>query len=390
VVRLRASRDYFALRERAERTAGARTPAARYARALVQHAFNEPAASNATVVALLADAALPDSVAADLRKIRVANHLRLFEYAAGLAAVDALLADTTTADTAGRRDVRNTRRIFQALTAVPRQMAESRGPTELRLRDGRVPVKVNDSTRHYVFDTGANLSTIMRSEARAVGLRIIPAGLDVGTSTDQRVVADVGVAARLVIGQVHFRHVVFLVLDDALLTFSDGYRIPGIVGFPVIEQMGEVRLGAGGELSVPAVVPRRAQRNLAFHELTPLTRVGWGNVPLLCRLDTGASRTQLYEPFYRRARAHVNAVARPTTRRMGGAGGERELAVRVLPDVRLAVGDTVATLDSADVLPQSIVRDASENYLDCNLGHDVLDAFRSYVLNFRDMAFVLR
>jgi hypothetical protein len=54
------------------------------------------------------------------------------------------------------------------------------------------------------------------------------------------------------------------------------------------------------------------------------------------------------------------------------------------------VGDTVASLDSVDVLTQSIVRDQAENFLDCNLGHDVLDAFPSYVINFRDMAFPLR
>jgi hypothetical protein len=67
-----------------------------------------------------------------------------------------------------------------------------------------------------------------------------------------------------------------------------------------------------------------------------------------------------------------------------------EIAVRVLPGVRLAVGDAVAALDSVDVLPESIVRDQAENFLDCNLGHDVLDAFASYVINFRDMAFLLR
>lgn len=390
VVRLRASRNYFTLRERLERGEGAETPPARFARAVVEHAFNEPAASNTTIAALLADAPLPDSLAADLRQLRMANHLRLFEYAAGLTAADALLADTAGLTAAAVREARNLRRIFQALAAVPAQTAEVRGPTALRLEQGRVPVEVNDSTRRYVFDTGANLSTIMRSEAVALGLRIVPAAIDVGSSTDRRVVADVGVADRLTIGGIHYRHVVFLVLDDALLTFPGGYRIPGIIGFPVIERMGEVRLGVGGELSVPAAAPERHERNLAFDELTPLTRVRWGDVPLLCRLDTGADRTQLYEPFYRRVRARVDAATRPSTRRMGGAGGVRELRVRVLPGVRLAVGDTVAALDSVDVVLHTITRDAAKNYLDCNVGHDILDAFPSYVLNFRDMAFVLQ
>jgi hypothetical protein len=75
---------------------------------------------------------------------------------------------------------------------------------------------------------------------------------------------------------------------------------------------------------------------------------------------------------------------------MGSVGGIREMKVRVLPSIRLSLGDTVARLDSLPVLLHSIVATASENYLDCNIGRDVLDAFSQYVLNFRDMAFVLQ
>ena len=75
---------------------------------------------------------------------------------------------------------------------------------------------------------------------------------------------------------------------------------------------------------------------------------------------------------------------------MGGVGGTRETEVRVLPSIRLDIGDTVATLDSVSVLPHGIVANTSGNYLDCNIGRDVLGAFSQYVLNFRDMAFVLQ
>lgn len=356
----------------------------------MEQAFNEAGASNATIAALLAESTLPDSLAADLRQIQLSNHLRLFEYSAGLAAADALLTDSASLDPAERRDVRNMRQLFRTLATVPPQTVEIRGSTTLHLERGLVPVQVNDFLRHYGFDTGANVSVMMRSEAEALGLRILPADLDVGTSTDQRVSADLGVAERLTIGRVHYRHVVFLVLDDALLTFPDGSRIPGLVGFPVIEGMREVRFAKTGELFVPEVAPERPQRNLALHELTPLILARWGDERLLCRLDTGADNTQLYEPFYRRFWERLDATADLTIRRMGGAGGVRELPVRVLPRVELTLGDTVAVVDSVDVLTQSIVRSEVENYLDCNVGRDVLESFASYVLNLRDMAFLLR
>ena len=395
VLRLRAARDYFTLRERLEAVAERATPPARFARAVVQHAFNEPAASNASIAALLADTRLPDSLVTILRRIHVANDLRLFAYRAGLAMTDTILADTSGIDPAMLQDLRNTRRIFWALAAVRPQTVQVRGSATLRIDGGRVPVQVRDSARHYVFDTGANLSTIMRSEARALGLRLYPAGIDVGTSTDQRIRADLAVAEQLRLGSAEYHNVVFLVLDDSLLTFPGGLRIPGIIGFPVIEQLGEVRIGRGGELTISArPASASGPRNLAFDELTPLTRVGWhhaaGGATLLCRVDTGADRTQLYDPFYRRFRAQLDPVSSPATRRMGGAGGVRELPVRVMSHLRLALGDTVVTLDSADVLTQSIVRDSADDFVDCNIGHDVLDAFPSYIVNFRQMTFLLR
>jgi aspartyl protease len=394
VTRLQRARDYFTLRDRLAAASGDTSSLpVRFARALVEHAFNSPAASNRTIGALLRDPRLPPTLVTALRKLEVTNYLRQFEYAAGLAAVDTLMADTTTLTTADLRDLRHSGTLLRALATVPPQAVVARGPATLHLEDGRIPVQINDSLRHYVFDTGANLSTIMRSEAVALALRLYPAGIDVGTSTDRRVTADLAVADRLELGPFVYRHVVFLVLDDSLLTFPGGFRIPGIVGFPVIEQLGEVQFGRG-EVIVPGEPPRRTARNLALDELTPLTRVRWEGAghgaTLLCRLDTGADRTQFYEPFYRRFRGLIDSVTVSRLRRSGGAGGIREFPVRMLSRQRLAVGDTVAALDSSDVLTQSIARDSTENYLDCNIGHDVLDAFPRTIINFHDMAFLLR
>lgn len=115
----------------------------------------------------------------------------------------------------------------------------------------------------------------------------------------------------------------------------------------------------------------------------------WSGSTILCRLDTGADRTRFYEPFYRRFHVRIDSTARRGTRRIGGAGGISELPVRTLRSIRLSLGDTAAALDSVDVIPQSIAP-ASENYLDCNIGKDVLNEFSQYVLDFRDMAFLLR
>ncbi|MGE0440580.1 MAG: retropepsin-like aspartic protease [Gemmatimonadales bacterium] len=393
ILALRGRRDYLTLRDRLEAIdSGDASPEVLVARALVGHAFNDPAGSNRAIDLALARDGLPDSVRLVLRETKVANHVRLFEYAAGLRAVDSVLRDTTRLRPVSLADHRNMRRILEALREVPPQTMELTDATVLRLDEGRTIVTVNDSVRSYVFDTGANLSTIMRSEAAATGLQLLPAGIDVGTSTDQRVTADLAIADRLVLGTAVFRHVVFLVLDDSLLTFPGGYRIPGVIGFPVIERLGEMHFAANGTITVPRPSSAAAKPNLALDELTPLTRVHWDGEgqPLICRLDTGAQTTQFYEPFYRRFRARIDSLTTPTRRETGGAGGVRELPVRLLPNARISLGDTVATLPSAEVVLESIVRDPAENYLDCNVGHDILDAFSEYVINFRAMVFSLR
>jgi len=390
VAQLRHTRSYFTLRERLAQARDTTGPAALYARAIVEHAMNRPAASNAALARLRRSAALSDSVRGDSWELEISNDLRLGAYAAGARATDSLLDGRFLLDSLRAFDVRNTQRIFRALAGIPAQTMTADGPTELALADGRVPMVVNDSARDYVFDTGANISTIMRSEAVALGLRILPAGIDVGSSTIVRVTADLGVADSLRIGAMHFHNVVFLVLDDALLTFPGGFRIPGIIGFPVIEQMGEIRLKGRSLLSVPAVPPRRAQANLLLDELTLLTPVQWNARPMLCRLDTGAQHTQVYERFYRRFRDAIDAASDTATIKLGGAGGIVATPVRVSRDARLVAGDTAVTLKTLDVLVHSIARDENEDYLDCNLGHDVFDQFGEMVVNFRDMAWLLR
>lgn len=390
VLSLRSRRDYFTLRQRLETATDTSTDAARFANAVVQHAFNRPAASNTSIQALLIRARLPDSVANTLRIMEADNDRRLYRYADGLSVVEQILAHPNGVDSATLDDVRNSEKVLRALRDVPAQTVEFSGPTVVSLEQSRLPVLINNSPRNYVFDTGANISTIMRSEAKALGLRILPAGIEVGTSTDKRITADLGVADGLTIGNAHFANVIFLVLDDNLLTFPGGFTIPGIIGFPVIEQFGEFELDKVGTLKIPQNPPHRAGRNLALDDLTPLTQVKWEGQTLLCRFDTGAGRTQMYEPFYRHFKARIDAASTSSVRRMGGAGGIRETPVRVFRKPLFALGDTSIVMDSVDVLPGSIRSNDADNYLDCNIGHDILDSFSGFVLNFRDMAFVLQ
>jgi hypothetical protein len=97
-----------------------------------------------------------------------------------------------------------------------------------------------------------------------------------------------------------------------------------------------------------------------------------------------------YESSGRRFRAQVDASSVSLVRKKGGAGGVQETPVRVLADMRLALRDTVVVSKQLDVVLQPLVPHVEDNYLDCNIGRDLLDRYSELVLNFREMAFILR
>lgn len=394
LVRLQRNRDYFGLRDRLGRPAADELPRLRVLRAATAHAFNDPERSNALLDSVLAGgSSLSDSLRWEALRLRARNLLRLYRYGEAADAFERLAtAPPAFVDSAERADVRNTLRLTRTLEDVPPQRILSRSASTLRrVGRGEVEVLIGDSVRRHAIDTGANLSVLVRSEAETLGLEVRTAGLEVGTSTDLTVTADLAVAERVRIGHVELGNVVFLVVPDEMFTFPDrGLVLRGLVGFPVVEALGELRFRETGSIEVPARVPDREPRNLALHDLTPYVRVDHAGEGLVCALDTGNDRTVFYEPFFRRFRSRIEADGTPDTARYGGAGGVRTFPGYRLRDVRLRVGGASVTLDSVHVHTASVARTERSNVLDCNLGRDVLTRRGGYTLNFRSMSLLLR
>jgi len=381
---LDAARNYFALRDRVAAMPDATAPEVQYFQAVVHHAFNDPARSNVVAAALLArPSTLPESTVFELQRLELRNHLRLFEYSAAAAKTAAILeAPPVSAKVSDLSELRNLLRIFRALQDVPAQQISSRRATRLRPDGGRIPITIESTTRQFVFDTGANLSVLMRSEAERLGLQIREAGVEVGTVTDLRPTADLAIAARLEIGGVELRNVVFLVMPDELLSFPDGHRIPGIVGFPVIEALGEVVFGADGTIEIPETPADGGTANLALAGLKLLTLVGHRNSRFICQFDTGADATDFYAPFFKAHEADVTQVGTLTTLRSTGVGGTREFDGYRLPRLEVTVAGRALTLLDVDVYAAPV---REEEYLHCNIGQDVLRQVNGYRLNFRSM-----
>ena len=385
-------RDFFALRDRLQSISAPEKSSVETGllKAAVQQAFNDPEGSNQTISSLLATGETEAGQVLRLRNLQLTNHLRLHRYGAALESARAILSSPA-ADTAPEivTDVQGKLPLLEALEDVPPQEIDFLGPSLLALgQTKRVPLTIEGSKFQFALDTGANFSVIMRSEAQKLGLEIRPADLVISTSTAKKVLGDVTVAETVEIGKIRYRNVVFLVLPDELLTFPGGHRIPGLVGFPVVEAMGEVRFRRDNVMEIPRDPPRRALQNLALNDLEPLTQVRYRKDNLLCRLDTGASLTVFYEPFFQKYRQRIESAGHPITAKAGGVGGFQEIPAYRLQELVLTVARSGVTLRRVEVYTEPI-RKPEENYLYCNVGLDVLGHLQAYIINFQDMALVL-
>ncbi len=386
------SRHFFTLRDRLALPSNVNSDDPRIGlyHAAIQSAFNQPAESNRIIRGLLGRRDLPFALEMRLLHMELENDLRLTDYNGALEAANQILTRPTGRGSATPQAyAQRMLPLLEALRDTPPQVAEKLGFSRLALGQARrMPIEIGGKKKRFALDTGANFSVIMRSEAEKLGLAIRPADLKVSTSTTKEVLADVAVAEEMVIGKMRYQNVVFLVFPDQDLSFPGGERVPGLVGFPVVNAMDEVRFRRDDVLEIPQDPPRRSVDNLALNDLEPLVRARYNRDDLLCRLDTGAEKTDFYEPFFRRYRQRIEGNGKQVEVTRGGVGGYQDFEAYRLARFLLNIAGLDISLRKVDILTQP-TRPPHLNYLDCNVGRDALEQFPAYVINFRDMALIL-
>jgi predicted aspartyl protease len=317
-------------------------------------------------------------------------YVRTYRYAEAAEAY-AALAGGMAADSAGRENAANVRGLWAALAGTPAQTIDASGPVRVattRDRANLVNVEVESGGQRigFIYDTGANLSTVTESTAREMGFRVLPDSVRVGAVTGASSYARVGVAPELRIGGATVRNAVFLVFPDSALAFPQiNYQIRGIVGFPVIAGFGATTLTRGGELVLgdTAVADAGGEQNLCLRGLMPLVAAEHAGERLHFGFDTGAQSTALYPPFLAARRTLVEAGGAPSTVQTGGAGGMRQVQAYTLAPLVLRIGGREATVPQVRVYAERTTDDSERLY--GNLGQDVIRQFEAMTLDFRRM-----
>lgn len=384
--------NFFVLRESLSTAKTLSTPRKLYYQCLCKNYFNNPSASAKNINYLLShyQTDFKQFEIARLIKTNVNNYLRLFLYKKAYSENKMLLGKYKKHLTELEiEDVKTNNQLLAGLLKIqPQTVVIYRDTRISTTKDAagliNIPVSVNDSSDSYVFDTGANFSVITESNAKRHHLQLMDFYFDVKAITGKMVKARIGVLNKLKIGDIEFGNVVFLVFPDGSLSFANGrYVINGIIGFPVIEQLGEIRMNKTGYIEVPQVPIHQAYANLGFDELTPVINVETQHFHLPYTFDTGAKLTVLNKSYYTLFKNEIDRLGKPVEIALGGAAGVAKLKGLKLPLWHSSINGLQFNLPDIDVKIVSTTDRDSCYY--GNIGQDVIQQFSEMVMNFKSM-----
>ncbi len=391
--RLSNQKQYFQLSREFESYGQSLDPLyRRYFLAITGNAFNKPELSNNAIDQLLSEneKELSDSMKARLIECKITNCVNLFDYANASVATDSLVSKYSKLYAQEYVDeLVNSGLIWKAASELPAQTVSKNSDTRLAVKKdmaglSNIEISINGINEQFIFDTGANFSTISETYAQKLGLKFLDGKIKVGTVTGIKVDSRLAYAESLTAGNMNFSNVLFLVLPDESLTFGGGvYVINGIIGFPVIKEMKEILL-SDDELFVPMKSEATKVSNLSFDGFTPLVETIVNSDTLVFVFDTGAKSTILYYPYYKKNKDFVEANYIQQDIEFGGAGGLVKVKGYKLNDLLINVSGSTKKLNDIPLLSKIIK--PSDEYSFGNLGRDFTGSFKIMIMNFEGMS----
>lgn len=388
---LLAKREFFALRNfLAKNAADLKEQDRLYYHCFTDNFFNRLDESTRNIDQLLEKyrASLSRKQFVTLMKLKIDNLVKTYRYKAAYSVSTQLLSDyRQVLSPEDQEDIGNEAILWESLqNAQPQQVSVTENTRIAYKRDMagliNIPVSIADTTNEFVFDTGANISVITESNAKRNGLVPGEKYFEVLAATGIKVKARTAVAKEMKIGDhILVKHAVFMVFPDSALVFGP-YKINGIIGFPVIEQMGEIRISAV-QLEVPREPVPASFANFGLDQLMPVLNAKYRTDSLPFTFDTGAAATDLNLPFYNKYRDEITATNSLHDKQFGSAGGNVKISSYKLPEVVLQIAGKTFPLKDAPVKTAAVTE--NDQYYYGNLGQDLMRQFREMVINFRYM-----
>ncbi|MDR7131483.1 hypothetical protein J2X69_003847 [Algoriphagus sp. 4150] len=358
--------------------------------AILANAFNRTERSEKSLVEVL-DAENPeihDSLRLKLLEVRLDNAYKSFNYLKAKETATRIIEDFgVLLSTEELDNYENSLKIWSILENQPVQQSILQGPVIQQMTKdpaglNNLIIRSEKDSIPMIFDTGANLSTITRSGAHKLNMKILEDSIQVGTITGAMVYANLAVSGKIKLGTAIFENVVFLVLSDEHLAFPQiDYQIHGILGYPVMESLRRISIGKDGSF----VAADNSQgediylkSNMAMDRLSVLIQLDGKHF----YLDTGADETMLYQRYFRQNKEQIEAEFPLEQIQFGGAGGHTELPGHHI-DFRIEVNGQVLHFPKTAVLKE--IPNEKWTHVYGNIGQDLIAKFDRMTLDFENM-----
>ncbi len=384
-------KQYFELRDELAKREKENSPELLFYRGIVANRFNQLQKSAALLQKYLKSG--------DRKHLRDAyetladNDTRTYDYGKAADVYKLILEKfKTELDDTEKKDFENSFGLWDALRNSPKQIVSFDG--DLKIQGTRDKAKLlnlliesGNQKINFVFDTGANLSTMTVSTAEKLNLKIIESKVSVSSSSDIKVNSKLAVLPEMKIGGATLRNVVFLVFDDKSLFFPQiNYQINGIIGFPAIESLGNITITRQDEISATADSAATGAANMCLESLKPLIEGVYNNQKMIFTFDSGAQTSTFYPRFFEANKPQILKQAASKKIKLGGAGGYKELNAYFLKDLNLTIAGKTAKFGGTEIITESVNEESKDFY--GNLGQDLIKQFEKMTLDFRAMRLI--
>jgi len=332
---------------------------------------------------------LPDSIKVNMRRLQSDSYFKTYQYAKAAQTDSSILKLYSKASKDDIEDLKKQILLHDALKNIAPQQMIIKSNTSMpwshnKLGLVEIPVKFDTTIYNAVFDTRANISAITKTYAKKLSLHMLSVSFDESSGeTGLKFKTSEGIADSLYIGNILVKNVVFEVMPDSVLYFpSAKFQLNIIIGYPVIEQFGEVHIYKNGKMSIPLTPAKSNLHNFALDGLDPIVALKKDNDTLDFQFDTGASSSLFYVSYLNKYKTEVIRSGKKKTVGFFGAGGSQKKEVYILPEINLTLGNKTVPVDNVDVLQQKII--PNEKFYG-NIGQDFIRNFNEIIYNFKYM-----
>lgn len=266
----------------------------------------------------------------DYLRIKNDNYVKMFDYSRAYKTSRKIVSKFKKELSAEElKDQINNNLIWDILKKQPAQKMEAFDEVKVAtVKDlaGLITTKVEagDYENNFVFDTGAGLNCITETEAKKFGVtRISDKKITVVSFTGQETEVPLGIAKELTIGTVKISNVIFLIYPDEAFSFANGkYVINGIIGFPIIKDLGTITIEKNQLTFSKKEQLVNNDKNLFVNQLRAIVLLKYKGQTLPFNFDSGAKRSLLSKSFYDRYTNEINSIGESKSRKSAGAGGQ--------------------------------------------------------------------